>query len=379
MSSGRPLRICFVAPAIYPILARDTTLKFIGGAEVQQTFLARELARRGHDVSVVCLDQGQPDGMVIDGVTVYRTHAPNAGLPGLRFVHPRLTSVWRAMARADADVYYQRACGVLTGFVSAFARRHGRASVFASAHDLDFDAQLPQLRYWRDKKIYSWGVRNASAVVVQTERQRLDCQAMFGLGSTRINSCYGHRGVQATQQGPIVWAASIKAIKQPELFVEVAKACPDYEFKMIGSGSDADMTALRNAAAAVPNLAIMGFVPFALVEQYFDGAAVHINTSVSEGFPNTFMQAWSRGTPTVSFFDPTTRLDGMAVGLVASTLDEMVHQVKALKTDPDLWASQSRASQRFLAEHHSVERAVDAYETLFARLVSHARAATSAA
>ena len=51
---------------------------------------------------MICLDYGQPDGTVIDGVTIHNLHEPDAGLPGLRFVHPRFTGLWAAMKRVNA-------------------------------------------------------------------------------------------------------------------------------------------------------------------------------------------------------------------------------------------------------------------------------------
>lgn len=370
MSRVGSLQVCFVAPAIYPVLSGDTALTLVGGAEVQQAILARELAHRGHRVSVICMDHGQPDGEVIDGVSVFRSHAPKAGIPGIRFFHPRFSSIWQAMARADADIYYQRSCAAMTGFVSAFSARHGRISIFASASDLDFAPTYPLLRHWRDKKIYHWGVKNASAIVVQTQRQHDECLNQFGLESTRINSCYDYHGRPAEHGGAILWVGSIKPLKRPELFVEVARACPKHRFKMVGGGSHADLASLRRAAAGLDNLAIVGFVPFAQVEQHFDGASLLVNTSVSEGFPNTFLQAWSRGTPSVSFFDPGVQIDGRPLGLVAKSLAEMVVQVQALKADEATWQSHGADCSMHVREKHSVDRAISDYESLFARLMA---------
>src|SRR5690606_9209653 len=78
---------------------------FIGGVEWQTALLARELARRGHRTTLLTWHDGGADEELIDGVRVIKICAPRAGLPGLRFFHPKWSELIRAMRVADADVY----------------------------------------------------------------------------------------------------------------------------------------------------------------------------------------------------------------------------------------------------------------------------------
>src|SRR5258705_13103541 len=95
--ASRKPHVCFVAPFAWPVFSGDRKIKLVGGAEVQQSILMRLLQRNGYRVSLVCLDFGQPQGAVVDGVKVYKTYRYKAGIPLLRFIHPRLTSVWQAL------------------------------------------------------------------------------------------------------------------------------------------------------------------------------------------------------------------------------------------------------------------------------------------
>jgi glycosyltransferase involved in cell wall biosynthesis len=367
------MRICFVAPFGYPVLAGDRRIPVAGGAEVQQSFIARELVRRGHEVSMVSMDFGQPEGGRVHGVRLLKACAPEAGLPVLRFLHPRLTSLWAAMRRADADVYYQRASGALTGFVSAFARRHGRRMVFAGASDLDFEPSLPLVRYRRDKALFRHGLRAADEVVVQSERQRQRCREVSGREATVIPSCYGHNGRPAQHDGVVLWVGSVKPIKRPDLFLDLAQRLPQLRFRLVGGApaeSSSLFESLQRRAATLPNLEMTGFVPHADVESHFDDAALLVNTTASEGFPNTFLQAWSRGMPSVSFFDAGVRVEGTPVGTVVPDLDAMAHAVQRLKADEPLWREEGRRAAEHVRRHHAVDRVVDAYERIFDRLMA---------
>jgi len=320
---------------------------------------------------MVCLNFGQPERVQVDGIAVHRAHAPDSGIPVLRFVHPKLTSLWAAMARANADVYYQRTCGALTGIVAAFCRSHSRPFVYAAAHDRDFDPALPLIRLYRDRSLYRWGLRRADAIVVQSAEQRESCARTFGLPSRHIPSCYlPPASAASATAGYVLWVSTMRDWKRPELFIELAARLPQLRFRMVGGPDDPGYyEVIRARAAQVPNLEFNGFVPYADIDREFDGARVFVNTSVAEGFPNTFLQSWARGIPAVSFTDPGCVLDGAAVVQVARSIDHMAQLVADLMTNDRSWREIGVTSHEYFSQHHSLESVAAAYESLIEQLL----------
>lgn len=368
MDSNKP-HLCFVAPAAWPILSGDRSIKSVGGAEVQMSNLARAFAKAGNQVSMICMDYGQPDGVEIDGVRVFKAHTPDGGLPVVRFIYPRFTSIWRAMKLANADIYYQRSCGVHTGIVAAFCKKYRRRFVYAAAHDGDFDPAVPLIRYRRDKAIYRWGLRNACSVVVQNPTQAIRCHDVYGISPTAVRSCYAPPvGVSAKLDGYVLWVATLRTWKQPELFIELARRLPRFNFHMVG-GADgsAEFERLKQSATVVPNLTFVGFVPHAEIEAHFNGARLFVNTSQYEGFPNTFLQAWARGIPTVSFVDTGSLVETEAVVQRAVSIDQMAEKVEKLMVDTVEYQRLGKISRSCFEVDHSVAATVLAYERVFAR------------
>src|SRR5205814_8327805 len=141
--------------------------------------LARARARGGYRVSLMCLGFGRPGGAEVDGITVYSTDRPDAGLPLLRFFHPRVSAMWRAMREVDADVYYQRSSAMLTGVVAEFCRRHGKRSVYAAASDVDFIPGHQPIRFGRDRWLFERGLARVDRIVVQNAGQRENCRRHY--------------------------------------------------------------------------------------------------------------------------------------------------------------------------------------------------------
>jgi glycosyltransferase involved in cell wall biosynthesis len=364
--------VCFVAPTTWPVLAGDRSIPVVGGAEVQQSMIAPALARRGWRVSMIALDYGQPDRAVVKGVTVHRIHRPDAGLPGLRFLHPRLTTLWRVLKRVDADVYYQRTADVITAWVAQFCRTHGRRSVYAGASDVDFIPGEEDIRFSRDRRIFQWGLRRMDEVIVQNEAQLASLAEHYGRRGILIPSCYVlPEGARSDPAGYVLWAATVRPSKRPEILLEMARRLPEHRFVMIG-GPDPGrreaeyMRAMAEAAARLPNIEVRGFVPFGEAERAFDGARVVLNTSLYEGFPNTFLQAWSRGIPTLAFIDTGSRMAGEPVYDVAGEVSEACWKLDRLMRDAAAWSHASRRVSAHFAASHSIDAVLDRYEPVLA-------------
>ncbi|MHB1529482.1 MAG: glycosyltransferase family 4 protein [Acidiferrobacteraceae bacterium] len=344
----------------------------MGGAEVQQCHLARGLAQRGYRVSMVCMDHGQEDGVVVDGIRVLKAHTPAGGLPVLRFVYPRFTSVWRALRRSNADVYYQRGGGVHTAYAAAFCRRHERTFIYAAASNADFYPDLPYIRYARDRVLFRWGLRRAHVVVVQNPTQLAACRQNLNIPVTLIKSGYVPPGHMRTHAGHyVLWVASLRDGKRPEWFIELARRLPHCQFRMVGGADSPDYERhLRQVAAPVANLELVGFVPYADIEQHFDGARLFVNTSRQEGFPNTYLQAWARGIPTVGTVAIGDTRDGAPVGIEVHTLDELTETVAQLMQDDQ---ARELAGARCLAcfeEQHSLTAVLHDYTSLMETLIT---------
>jgi glycosyltransferase involved in cell wall biosynthesis len=359
----RLLSVCFVAPHAWPVLSGDARLAVVGGAEVQQAILARLLAANGYRVSMICMDFGQPHKAQVDGVMVHKSFKINAGIPVLRFAHPRLTSMWRALREVGADVYYYRSASMWVWLVAEFCRRHSRRAVYAGASDKDFvPGQGGQIRHARDRWLFRRALAKVDRIVAQNELQRASCRATYGREAVVIPSCYElPKKINSFARDCVLWVGTLHVNKRPELLLELARRLPARRFVMIG-GPGADkgfFEAMRLRAAELPNLEFKGFLPLAEVEHWFDRARVLVNTSLYEGMPNTFLQAWARGVPTVATVDV-----GAPIHQVAVSMEALVGEVERAFANPALGA----ACREYFERTHSSAGVLAQYTALFERL-----------
>lgn len=366
-SPGALGRVCFVGLENLPVLAPALGTHGIGGEQVQQTLLARALARRGVDVSMVVADYGQPDGAVIDGIALHRAHRLDAGLPVLRFVHPRLTGLWRALARADADTYYVSIAGPHLGIVAAFARLHGRRVVFRIASDADCDPRRLLVRLARDRWLYAWGLRHADVILAQTSAQALAMRAHYGL-ATRPAAMMVAPALRvrdfAGRDIDVLWVSNLLSLKRPMWALDLAERLPHLRLEMAGGprpGEEALYEAVAARAARLPNVRFHGRVPFHQVAALYERARVLVNTSAIEGFPNAYLQAWRHGTPVVATFDPDGLVARERLGATAADVEGLAREVESLTGSASAWRAASARCLAYMAAHHDEEAVLRPY------------------
>jgi glycosyltransferase involved in cell wall biosynthesis len=123
---------------------------------------------------------------------------------------------------------------------------------------------------------------------------------------------------------------------------------------------------VQAAAAQLPNVSLPGAIRYTESGQWFDRARIFLNTSSIEGFPNTFLQAWIRGVPVVSFFDPDGLIRRLRLGAVATSVDDMREAIKGL-LDQDAHREEVGRRAREFAQREFTSAAAANYVELLDR------------
>ncbi len=159
-------------------------------------------------------------------------------------------------------------------------------------------------------------LRNASAIICQTQSQREVLRSHFGIKGVVLPNAIeldpwieaGKRAKKSPRYSEIkqvLWIGRYDRFhKRPMLCLEIARKCPTVEFKMIINRSDPSVQdeIQRNKPA---NVSIVDYVPFDQMAQTMSQADIFLSTGDSqfEGFPNVLLQAAATGCAIVSLED----------------------------------------------------------------------------
>jgi glycosyltransferase involved in cell wall biosynthesis len=365
--SRRLFDVAFYIPSVTPLLVPAMQLSPTGGAETQVFLLSRALARRGLRVAVIAAEPagGHRLPSAVDGVAVitrppYRSHSPMIGK--LR----EAARIWRTLRRVDAEVVVRRMCGVDVGIVGAYARLARTRFVYSSASVADFSPEqlLPKRR---DVRLFEFGVKAATRVVVQTEEQVELCRRRFHTEPLLARSIAETAPPAAGEPSYFVWIGRLIDYKNPMAFVELARSVPEAQFAMVGVPHEANPDAMqlagevRDAAASTDNLRLVDPVPRTELSTLFERAVAVVNTAVFEGMPNVMLEAWARGVPALALQqDPDGVIERHGLGGYARRSSEALAQLAR-----ELWAGRQDAQaqrercRRYIEAHHSEDAVVE--------------------
>lgn len=362
-------KICFIESAAYAVLDGSTGASSTGGESVQHTLLAKAFAARGWQVSMISGDFGQQNGVVVDGIQVWKTYKRTEGIPVLRFFYPRLYRTWRALKAADADVYFQSCAGLMTGMLAKFVAKRNRKMIFRVAHDTDCIPGEELVNLERDRKIYQYGLRRADLISAQSATQARLLEENYGLQSVEVDMSaeIPDDPDDAGRDIDVLWVNNFRDFKRPDLLLEIARQMPETSFTMIGGKMQNEESLYDDTerqALELDNVDFVGGVPYSEVNAYFERAKLFLNTSDSEGFPNSFLQAWVRRVPVISYFDPDKLIAGKGIGISVDTQNDFVAAISSLMADDAARLEAGQRSRQFVVDRYSPDAIAAQYEKL---------------
>jgi len=353
------MKVAFLNDLIYGYASSDAST--VGGNERQQWLLARALASAGWTVCVG-IREGLKAGerRTIDGVEFLGI---NQGL--------YLFDWYRFLASTHPDWIYWRGASHLLGLLVQIARLLGVHLIFAAAFDTDVhprSALAARRRWWL---LYAWGLSGAKRLLVQHGGQLEGLPSRWkpkALVVRSIAKTHGNFTPHSCREPYVVWVGMLRRPKRPDLLIEIAKHSPKLKYVVCGGGTIHRSPAgysqrVIEQLRSLPNATFLGQVAPEKAEELIARASVLLCTSDQEGFPNTFLQAWSHGTPVVSLqVDPDSIIKRLKLGAVTYTVQSTVEELGLLLASPQDRQSIGIKAREYIDSHHSAEVVIKEFE-----------------
>lgn len=359
------IKVCFVSIYAYHYFNPESKSRF-GGAEYQLYLLAKKLASDPEfEVSFVVGDFGHNIGDV-DNIHLYKFFDPRPKWKYFRAIKAFI-NLWNNLRKINGDVYIQSSANFETVVVSLFARFKRRKFIYLIAHDDEVKLEKPEwmapngivgeIRW----KLFKNALRNSDLVLAQHEEQRHDLERNYKKGSkVRL---YAHKitkpEINIDQKKYILWVARGEKWKQPEIFLKLSEKFPNEKFVMVMPATN-DLeyfNHIKSAASKLKNLEFIDMVPFDKIDEYFLHAKIFVNTSRSEGFPNTFIQAALARTSILSLnINPNQMLEKFQMGFWANgNTDKLSNFLTQIVNDNNQLQKIGDQAYNYVKTHHDLD------------------------
>jgi len=277
------------------------------------------------------------------------------------------------------DIIYQRVGCAYTGIASFYANRNDCKMVWHISSDMDatpFKFSLKRdipLRYI-DKKFLEYGICHSNFIIAQTAHQDSLLKQHYNRSVTAVVPNFHPFPTDQTNKSypiKVVWVSNLKPLKQPELFVRLARDLQylkDVQFLMIGTlqGSQRWQNRIIRDINQLYNLTFFYGRTQEEVNKMLASAHILINTSLWEGFANTFIQAWMREVPVVSLnVNPDGIFDDQDIGFHSRTYETLTDDVLRLIKNHDLRQQMGAKAQTYAFSMHSqknVEKIIEIFD-----------------
>ena len=265
------------------------------------------------------------------------------------------------LIKINPDVIIQRAYSITTGLSAFYSKIFRKKFLYSIANKSDVDDSNEQGII---SSIFKFGLRNADYIVSQNLEQvnlmkKFNNKLTLRTLTLKSGIYLDFKDKNYALESSILWIGRAVNWKRPELFLNLAKNFKNFDFKMVCTKyiDQNYWQNLRKYANKISNLEFINFVNYQDIEQYFKEAKLFINTSVYEGFPNTFLQAFKFRTPVISLnVNPNNIFDDYDIGFYCDdNYDLLKERVLELMQDSAFREKIGNNAFSYVTKFHDIE------------------------
>ncbi len=334
----------------------------LGGAEYQVSLIMKELVTN-KDVNITFVTRNVDPTFSPNGYNIKKIKS--SGFFSRYSKAFDAKSLLSALNDEEPDIIYQRAGSAYTGICAWYAKKKKIPMVWHISHDMDVDPKIGTKKSFfnrLEKFFIQYGIRNSTKIIAQTNKQVALLDKNYGIKTDHIIKNFHpvpEKLIKKNNIIKIVWVANFKPMKQPELFVRLAKELEnliDVQFIMIGRNDNKSRyTDLIKSIDNIKSLEYLGSKTQEQVNNIFLESHLLVNTSKLEGFSNTFIQAWMREVPVITItVDPDGIIKNKKIGVCAGNYENLKRSIIELVNSPKLISKMGKQGKVYANKYHSM-------------------------
>ncbi len=358
---------CVVKKIKLAVITPTHWAAFMGGAQYQTKCIIDELLKTGkYEITYFAHATDSSFRHPEYTVKPIGSRRPRIGYTG------HAPQLYKMLVAFQPDVIYQRvACGY-SGVAACYAKRNQSKMIWHVAHDGDvspekLDYGRNPIRRFLESASIKYAIRNTNAIVTQTNVQADLLKQNYGRTADAIVPNFHPLPQEACHKNAtttIVWVANIKRWKNPDAFIRLAERYQgraDLQFVMAGAAPKGNTDLiwynhLLGRISELPNLTYLGQQSQNAINELLAKSHIFVNTSLYEGFANTFIQAWLREVPIISLHvNPDGVFNNEEIGFYTGSEDAMFERINQLISDPKLRDKMGLKAAEYACERHSAK------------------------
>lgn len=350
------MKICFLQTKSYPLFNPQAEGGH-GGSELQLYLLATELAKDDQfKVSFVVGDYGQKSQEIRENVEIYKSFSPQRN-DSIWLKVRQVIAYWKILKKVNADCYFSSTGNPLNYLVNRFCYFKKKKHFHRTAHENEVSGYHNKRGF--SGRFVMYFIKHADLVFTQNKSHQKLLKNNYHKDSIVLKNGFYLRSNVVNSKMYILWVARFESWKRPELFLKLAQDFLNEKFIMIAPYAPGRKQAwldFRKQASHLRNFELIEKVPFKEIQDYFDKAKLFLNTSESEGFPNTFIQAGLASTPIISLnVDPDNFIQDYDCGIFCNNQYlEMKNAISKILSYPEIWETKSRAVFNYVKKNHDI-------------------------
>lgn len=341
----------------------------VGGTQLQLYYLSTELAKDSeYNVTFITRSDGNEELEKVNLLEAYRNiYGPiNKLTSGLKIIYQ--------MRKADADIYFSSSSRMDVILVTIYCKLTGKKHVHRTLHERQFDKSRI-IKEPITGLFNHLGIRGSDMIFTQCRDHAKKLSEWFNPNHDVITNSFPLESAEKTSGGDyVLWVGRRIKWKRPDLILDLAENFPKEDFIIISprtSGTKKYFDKIENKADNLDNVELIERVPRDEIQQYFDEAKLFVNTSESEGFPNTFVEAGIGTTPILSYkVNPDNFITDYNCGFsCGGDYQELENRMKQLLSDQNLSESKGENCFQYVVENHSLKKNVEKIKRVFEGLI----------